>query len=361
MKVSDFHFDLPAELIAQEPLPERSASRMLVVNRETGSFEDRRFTDFPDYIQPGDKLVVNNTRVLPARLIGSRAGGGGGRVEALLVKRLADDPPRWEALVRPAKRIRTGETLLFAEGLKAKVVDTGERGIRELEFDRESGFLEALEAAGSMPLPPYIKRAAGASDRERYQTVYADQPGSAAAPTAGLHFTPEILEAVERKDASRVEITLEVGLGTFQPITSESIETHRLHSERYTMTPAAAARLNEPGRVVAIGTLLSPATSNRRCGAANDKRANAGTLRWAAAIQGDIGRNGPIHLRRLPVSDSRRDVDELPSAWVVFDHAGLRFRRTGARFGGLPACGRAALPVLFLRRLHVSRVNYRLR
>ncbi len=254
MKVSDFHFDLPAELIAQEPLPERSASRMLVVNRETGSFEDRRFTDFPDYIQPGDKLVVNNTRVLPARLIGSRAGGGGGRVEALLVKRLADDPPRWEALVRPAKRIRTGETLLFAEGLKAKVVDTGERGIRELEFDRESGFLEALEAAGSMPLPPYIKRAAGASDRERYQTVYADQPGSAAAPTAGLHFTPEILEAVERKDASRVEITLEVGLGTFQPITSESIETHRLHSERYTMTPAAAARLNEPGRVVAIGT-----------------------------------------------------------------------------------------------------------
>ncbi len=254
MKVSDFRFDLPAELIAQEPLSERSASRMLVVNRETGVFEDRKFTDFPDYIRPGDKLVVNNTRVLPARLVGARAGGSGGRVEALLVKRLADDPPRWEALVRPAKRIRAGESLLFAEGLKAKVVDTGERGIRELEFERESGFLEALEAAGSMPLPPYIKRAAGASDRERYQTVYADQPGSAAAPTAGLHFTPEIFDAVERKGATRVEITLEVGLGTFQPITSESIETHRLHSERYTMTPAAAARLNEPGRVVAIGT-----------------------------------------------------------------------------------------------------------
>ena len=254
MKVSDFHFDLPAELIAQEPLAERSSSRMLVVNRETSTFEDRQFTDFPDYIRAGDKLVVNNTRVLPARLVGSRAGGGGGRVEALLVKRLAENPPRWEALVRPAKRIRTGESLLFPEGLEAKVVETGEGGIRQLEFASESGFYEALEAAGSIPLPPYIKRAAGASDRERYQTVYADHPSSAAAPTAGLHFTREILDAVEHKGASKVEITLEVGLGTFQPITSESVETHRLHSERYALSAAAAASLNEPGRVVAVGT-----------------------------------------------------------------------------------------------------------
>jgi len=254
MKASDFHFDLPAELIAQEPLPERSASRMLVVNRETGTFEDRQFTDFTDYVLAGDKLVVNNTRVLPARLVGSRAGGGGGRVEALLVKRLAESPPRWKALVRPAKRIRAGETLLFAAGLEAKVVAAGERGIRELEFVSDSRFYEALDAVGSMPLPPYIKRAAGASDRERYQTVYADQPGSAAAPTAGLHFTPEILEAVERKGASRIEITLEVGLGTFQPITAASIDNHRLHSERYAMSASAAAGLNKPGRVIAIGT-----------------------------------------------------------------------------------------------------------
>ena len=247
---------------------------MLVVDRVTGHLEDRQFKNFPDYIRSGDKLVVNNTRVLPARLTGTRAGGSGGRAEALLVKRLGDDPPRWEALVRPAKRVRVGETLVFSGGLTAKVVATAERGLRELEFPGAGGFHEALARAGAMPLPPYIKREVDAIDEARYQTVYADRPGSSAAPTAGLHFTREVLRAVQDQGATRVDVTLEVGLGTFQPICVDTVEEHRLHSERFHMSAESAERLTRPGRIVAVGT--TSVRTLEHCASLGDFRETSG-------------------------------------------------------------------------------------
>ncbi len=260
--VSDFDYELPEDRIAQTPLADRSASRMLVVDRTSGSWEDCSFRDFPEYLHAGDCLVINNTKVLPARLFGRRAGVHAttskqqisGLVEALLLRQVQAAPLRWEALVRPGRKLPVGERIHFPGGTDAKVVARGELGLRVLEFDDAGGFFEMLERIGHMPLPPYIKRSDAVQDRERYQTVYASRSGSVAAPTAGLHFTPEILRRIEDKGAVPVEITLHVGLGTFQPVHAHDVKDHKMHAERYEISQEAACQLNAAGRVVVVGT-----------------------------------------------------------------------------------------------------------
>jgi S-adenosylmethionine:tRNA ribosyltransferase-isomerase len=262
VRVSDFHFDLPASCIAQQPLERRDDSRILVVNRASGSWEDRCFRDLPEYLTAGDRLVLNNTRVLAARLFGRRCGVHAttsrkqisGLVEVLLVKQICAAPQRWEALVRPGRKLAVGEKIQFPEGLEGTVVERGDYGLRLIEFNARQDFLEIVDRIGHTPLPPYIKRSDETSDRERYQTVYARQAGSAAAPTAGLHFTPDILAALERRGVVRVEITLHVGLGTFQPIRARIVEEHAMHQERYEISPQAASELAGGQRVVAVGT-----------------------------------------------------------------------------------------------------------
>jgi S-adenosylmethionine:tRNA ribosyltransferase-isomerase len=261
LKLADFHFDLPEELIAQAPLADRAASRMLVVDRATGSLRDSFFRDLPELVGPGDVLVFNNTRVLPARLQGKRSGGG--VCETLLIKKLSDEPLRWEALVRPGKRIRVGDVIRFGDShgsrdcpreLQALVVGRGDFGLRTLEFTPAEQFAATLEQIGRMPLPPYIKRSAEDEDRERYQTVYARETGSAAAPTAGLHFTPEVLDAIRARGAQTAEITLHVGLGTFQPVHAETVEEHVMHSESFWIPPDALKTIENAKRVLAVGT-----------------------------------------------------------------------------------------------------------
>lgn len=262
MRVSDFHFELPANLIAQQPLERRDASRMLVVDRVSGRWEDRCFRDLPNYLGAGDRLVVNNTRVLAARLFGRRAGVHAttsrkqisGLVETLLVRQVSGGPQRWETLVRPGRKLGVGEKIQFPEGLEGTVVERGEYGLRVIEFNASQDFLEVVNRIGHTPLPPYIKRSDEAGDRERYQTVYAREAGSVAAPTAGLHFTPEMLAEIEQRGVVRIEITLHVGLGTFQPVRSENVEEHSMHPERYQISPQAAMELAGARRTVAVGT-----------------------------------------------------------------------------------------------------------
>jgi S-adenosylmethionine:tRNA ribosyltransferase-isomerase len=262
VRVSDFHFELPANLIAQQPLERRDASRMLVVDRASGRWEDRCFRDLPDNLRAGDRLVVNNTRVLAARLFGRRAGVHAttsrkqisGLVEILLVKQISGGPQRWETLVRPGRKLGVGEKIRFPEGLEGTVVERGEYGLRVIEFNASQDFLEVVDRIGHTPLPPYIKRSDETGDRERYQTVYAREAGSVAAPTAGLHFTPEMLAELERRGVARVEITLHVGLGTFQPVRTESVEEHSMHPERYEISPQAAQEFASGRRVIAVGT-----------------------------------------------------------------------------------------------------------
>jgi S-adenosylmethionine:tRNA ribosyltransferase-isomerase len=262
VRVSDFHFELPANLIAQQPLDQRDGSRMLVVDRAAGRWEDRCFRDLPDYLRAGDRLVVNNTRVLAARLFGRRAGVHAttsknrisGLVEVLLVKQVSGGPQRWETLVRPGRKLGVSERIQFPEGLEGTVVERGEYGLRVIEFNAGQDFLQVVDRIGHTPLPPYIKRSDETGDRERYQTVYAREAGSVAAPTAGLHFTPGMLAEIERRGVVRVEITLHVGLGTFQPIRTQSVEEHSMHPERYEISPQAAADLAAAQRVVAVGT-----------------------------------------------------------------------------------------------------------
>jgi S-adenosylmethionine:tRNA ribosyltransferase-isomerase len=273
--VSDFHFHLPDELIAQEPLAARDASRMLRVKRVTGQCSDSAFREFPDLLRPGDLVVFNNTRVFPARLYGRRAGARAqpvsphnpaardflhGRIEVLLTRQLSTQPNDWECLVRPGRKIGVGERLFFGDhdDLQAEVLARAEFGERRIRFQAVEDFFAALDRIGHVPLPPYISRGDSSRDRERYQTVYADPRGSIAAPTAGLHFTPEILERIRQRGIETTDITLHVGLGTFQPIRVERVEDHKLHSEPYSISATAANAINhalgESRRIIAIGT-----------------------------------------------------------------------------------------------------------
>ncbi len=254
LKKSDFYFDLPEELIAQDPLEDRSSSRLLVLHKETGAVEHHIFRDIVDYLQEGDCLVLNNTKVIPARLLGEREGTGA-HVEVLLLKRHEGDV--WETLVKPGKKCRPGNRLSFGDGLlKAEVLETVEEGNRLIRFEYEGIFEEVLDRLGEMPLPPYITHKL--QDKNRYQTVYAKYEGSAAAPTAGLHFTPQLLEAIEQKGVKIAYVTLHVGLGTFRPVKEENILDHHMHSEFYQVSEEAAQTINETkqkgGRVICVGT-----------------------------------------------------------------------------------------------------------
>ncbi|EPI11521.1 tRNA preQ1(34) S-adenosylmethionine ribosyltransferase-isomerase QueA [Enterococcus faecalis] len=254
LSTEDFDFDLPEELIAQTPLKDRASSRLLVVNKETGDMEDKHFHDILDELQPGDALVMNNTRVLPARLYGEKPETGG-HLEVLLLTNTEGDT--WETLIKLAKRAKVGTEIQFGDGrLKAVVKEELEHGGRIIEFKYDGIFLEILESLGEMPLPPYIKERL--DDPDRYQTVYAEENGSAAAPTAGLHFTKELLEEIKAKGVHLVYLTLHVGLGTFRPVSVDNIEEHHMHSEFYRLTEEAAKQLNEVrqagGRIVAVGT-----------------------------------------------------------------------------------------------------------
>ena len=253
MKLSDFMYDLPEERIAQTPAEPRDHSRLMVVHRDSHELEHRHFYDVIDYLNPGDVLVINETRVIPARLIGERPTGGA--CEVLLLRQLA--PKRWETLVKPGKKLKPGAEVIFGGGrLKGRVVETTDVGGRIVEFECEGTFEAALDELGEMPLPPYIHEKL--ADRERYQTVYAKQEGSAAAPTAGLHFTPELLERIRAKGVEIVPVLLHVGLGTFRPVKVENVEDHEMHSEYFEVTEEAAARINAArqrgGRIIAVGT-----------------------------------------------------------------------------------------------------------
>ena len=254
MKTSDFFYDLPEELIAQDPLEDRTASRLLVLNRETGAIEHKIFSDVIDYLNEGDCLVINNTRVIPARLIGEKEGTGG-KVEVLLLKRRSNDV--WETLVKPGKKLKPGAKITFGDGrLRAEVLEVVEEGNRLVKFYYEGIFEEILDSLGEMPLPPYITHKL--EDKEMYQTVYAKYDGSAAAPTAGLHFTKELLSKIEEKGIKIASITLHVGLGTFRPVKVDDVNNHHMHTEWYEVNAEAADIINETkrngGRVICVGT-----------------------------------------------------------------------------------------------------------
>ncbi len=259
MHVEQFDFELPEELIAQTPLADRTASRLLTLNRSTGAIAHRTFHDIVDLLEPGDTLVLNNTRVIPARLFGLKQGTGA-KVEVLLLKSLGED--RWEALVRPGKKIHAGAVLLFGgespseAQLTAYVEREGEMGERALRFEYKGIFNEILDRLGQMPLPPYIKHQL--DDRERYQTVYAQHDGSAAAPTAGLHFTTDLLSQLQQQGINIAYVTLHVGLGTFRPVSADRVEEHQMHAEYYELSEENAQLINrtkrEGGRVIAVGT-----------------------------------------------------------------------------------------------------------
>ena len=254
LRRSDYYYDLPKELIAQDPLEDRSSSRLLVVNRETGARTHKIFKDIIEYINPGDCLVLNNTKVIPARLLGQREKTGGA-VELLLLKRLSGTD--WETLVRPGKSCKPGQRLVFGDGLlKAEILDVIEGGNRIVRFEFDGIFEEVLDKLGEMPLPPYITHKL--ADPTRYNTVYAKFDGSAAAPTAGLHFTPELLKKLEDKGVKLAYVTLHVGLGTFRPVKEDVITDHKMHTESYEVTPETAKVINDTkaagGRVICVGT-----------------------------------------------------------------------------------------------------------
>ena len=295
MLVSDFNFALPEELIAQEPLSDRAASRLLHLNRRSGHLRDANFRDFPDLLRPDDLLVFNNTRVFPARLFGRRGGLKAqplspanpasrdflrGQIEVLLTRLLSRDPNEWECLVRPGRKIGVGEHLFFGDhdDLQAEVTARGSFGERRIRFASQPDFFAAVERIGHVPLPPYIDRSDNPADRERYQTVYAREKGSVAAPTAGLHFTPQILARIKARGIEATEITLHVGLGTFQPVREQRVEDHKLHREAYSISPEATDAINRAldsgRRVVAVGTTT---VRTLEYSAAKSGRVQAGT------------------------------------------------------------------------------------
>jgi S-adenosylmethionine:tRNA ribosyltransferase-isomerase len=274
MELGEFDFDLPPELIAQRPPERRDAARMLVLDRKSGAMEDRNFRDFPELLRGDELIVLNNTRVLPARLFGRREGVRSQKpgennparddhlkspIEVLLVRQI--EPDLWETLVRPGRKISVGERIIFGDGeLEARVEDRGGYGLRLLRFTSQGSFAETIARLGHIPLPPYIKRADEPLDRERYQTVYARQGSAVAAPTAGLHFTPEILELMRKRGTEIAEITLDVGLGTFEPVRTERLEDHKIHAESYEISEGAAqaiVRAKKEGRpILAVGTTV---------------------------------------------------------------------------------------------------------
>ena len=274
MRKEDFYFDLPEELIAQDPLEDRSSSRLLVLDKETGKVEHHVFREIIDYLQEGDCLVINDTKVIPARLIGSKIGTDA-KIEVLLLKRKENDV--WETLVKPGKKAKVGTRISFGDGLLVgEVVDIVEEGNRLIHFEYEGIFEEILDQLGQMPLPPYITHQL--EDKNRYQTVYAKHSGSAAAPTAGLHFTPELLKEIEEKGVQIARVTLHVGLGTFRPVKVDNILEHHMHSEFYQIEEEAAEKINrakESGhRVICVGTtscrtIESAADKNRKLHATN--------------------------------------------------------------------------------------------
>ena len=257
MNINDFDYELPKELIAQTPAEKRDCSRLLVVDRETGEVAHKHFYDILEYLGPGDCLVLNNSKVLPARLFGVKEGTGA-KVEFLLTKRIEGDT--WETMVRPGKRLKVGDAVTFADGelFRAVVKDYGEDGTRIVEFEYDGIFLERLEELGQMPLPPYIERENNKEDRDRYQTVYCRNEGSVAAPTAGLHFTKELLAKAEAKGVKIAYVTLHVGIGTFRPVKVENIEEHHMHFEEYFVDEDTAETINNTikagGRIVSVGT-----------------------------------------------------------------------------------------------------------
>jgi S-adenosylmethionine:tRNA ribosyltransferase-isomerase len=264
MRLSDFDYELPENLIAQEPPPERDAARMLVLHRASQTWEDRTFRDLPDYLRPGDCLVLNLSRVIPSRLIA-------GRSEVMLLEPVSADGREWRALVRPGRKIRTGDIVRFDQQCAVEILSQGERGERTLRFTGDEDPYSAIDRLGHMPLPPYIKRPDLPEDRIRYQSVFARERGSVAAPTAGLHFTPEILRQSQNAGAKIAHITLHVGLGTFQPIDREDFENHQLHYERYAITDDAWREIEAAERVIAVGTtsirsIESAAALNQRSG-----------------------------------------------------------------------------------------------
>ena len=254
MNVKDFYFDLPQELIAQDPLEDRSASRLLVLDKETGEIEHRHFRDIVSYLKPGDCLVINDTKVIPARLFGVKEDTRA-KIEVLLLKRRENDI--WETLVKPGKKCRPGAVLEFGDGLlKGTVLDVVDEGNRLIQFSYDGIFEEILDQLGQMPLPPYITHQL--QDKNRYQTVYAKHEGSAAAPTAGLHFTKELLDEIQKMGVKIAHVTLHVGLGTFRPVKVENVLEHHMHSEFYMVEEAEAQKINETkaagGRVICVGT-----------------------------------------------------------------------------------------------------------
>ncbi|MCI5731451.1 MAG: tRNA preQ1(34) S-adenosylmethionine ribosyltransferase-isomerase QueA [Eubacterium sp.] len=254
MKTSDFYYDLPKELIAQDPLEDRSSSRLLVLHRKSGQVEHRVFTDIVEYLRPGDCLVRNNTKVIPARLYGTREDTGA-MIELLLLKRRENDI--WETLVKPGKKARTGAVIVFGDGLlKGEIIDVLEDGNRLIQFQYKGIFEEILDELGQMPLPPYITHKL--KDKNRYQTVYAKYEGSAAAPTAGLHFTEELFRKLEAEGVLVADVTLHVGLGTFRPVKVDDVTEHHMHTEFYQVSREAAKKMNQAkaagGRIVCVGT-----------------------------------------------------------------------------------------------------------
>jgi len=303
MRVDDFDYNLPPDLIAQRPLDRRDASRLLVVDRATGRLEDAQFSKLPDFLTGNELIVFNNARVIPARLFGKRAGVHSqqpsrktvrehlsGIVEVFLTRKLEEDV--WESLVRPGKKIQVGERVLFGKGeLEAEILSRGELGIRSVRFTSRNALSveENLEQLGHVPLPPYIDRPDEAADRQRYQTVYARRPGAVAAPTAGLHFTPEILDKLKAKGCELCEVTLDVGLGTFQPVHTETLEEHKIHAEAYEISPEVAAKIREAKSdsrpILAVGTTVVRALEDA---AARAAAAGQGTLPAAGRAEAEI-------------------------------------------------------------------------
>ena len=257
MKITDFDYNLPEELIAQKPADKRDSSRLLVVHRDSGKIEHKHFYDIINYLNPGDLMVLNNSKVLPARLFGEKEGTGA-KVEFLLIKRIEGD--RWETMVRPGRRLKPGDSVMFCQSplLRADIDDYGADGTRIVEFEYEGIFMERLEEVGSMPLPPYIERSSEEDDKDRYQTVYCKDEGSVAAPTAGLHFTEELLAKAQEKGVELAYVTLHVGIGTFRPVKVERVEDHSMHFEEYHISEESARAINrakaEGRRIISVGT-----------------------------------------------------------------------------------------------------------